>query len=182
MILEQKVLLTPKECQDIIISCDIWNQSLLGSSTGEEYKPKLRKSFVHIKKPRKGEALYEYIQRGLSLVSEELIAEGPFNLQILRYEEGGFIYKHKDDVTANLNGVVFSKYYMIILLNEDFEGGDFIAYNKNDEKIILTKQVGNVLIGDPNMFHEVTEVTKGTRYSLICFITPDLLKAKNTII
>jgi len=46
----------------------------------------------------------------------------------------------------------------------------------------LDRKQGNILIGDPTMFHEVTKVTKGTRYSLICFITPDLLKPNNTII
>ncbi len=180
MILEQKVLLTPKECQDVIASCkDIWYPSLLGK---EEYKPKLRNSFVHIKKPRKGEALYEYIQRGLSLVSEELVSEEPLLIQILKYKKGGFIYKHKDDVTSSLNGLVQARYYFIILLNDDFEGGDFLAYDSKDTVYKLDRKQGNILIGDPTMFHEVTKVTKGTRYSLICFITPDLLKPNNTII
>lgn len=180
MILEQKVLLTPKECQDVIASCkDIWYPSLLGK---EEYKPELRNSFVHIKKPRKGEALYEYVQRGLSLVSEELVSEEPLLIQILKYKKGGFIYKHKDDVTSSLNGLVQARYYFIILLNDNFEGGDFIAYNKDDEKTVLTKQAGNVLIGDPTMYHEVTKVTKGERYSLICFIRQDQLKLKRTAI
>ena len=180
MIFEQKVLLTPKECQDVIASCkDIWYPSLLGK---EEYKPGLRKSFVHIKKPRKGEVLYDYVQRGLSLVSEELITEEPLLIQILRYKEGGFIFKHKDDITTSLNGLVQARYYFIILLNDDFEGGDFLAYNKEDEMYSLHKKAGNALIGDPTMFHEVTKVTKGERYSLICFIRQDQLKLKRTVI
>lgn len=180
MILEQKVLLTPQECKDVISSCNNqWWPSLLGK---EEYKPELRKSFVHIKKPSKGEALYQYIQRGLSLVSEELITEEPLSVQVLKYKEGGFIYKHKDDVTTSIDGFVQARYYFIILLNDDFEGGDFIAYNKDDEKTVLTKQAGNVLIGDPTMYHEVTKVTKGERYSLICFIRQDQLKLKRTAI
>ena len=180
MIFEQKVLLTPKECNDIISSCnDEWWPSLLGK---EEYKPELRKSFVHIKKPSKGEALYEYVQRGLSLVSEELIAEDPLLIQVLKYKEGGFIYKHKDDITTSLDGFVQARYYFIILLNDNFEGGDFLAYNNQDELYTLDKKAGNVLLGDPTMFHEVTKVTKGERYSLICFIRQDQLKSKRTTI
>ena len=180
MIFEQKVLLTPQECKDVISSCnDEWWPSLLGR---EEYKPELRKSFVHIKKPSKGEALYEYVQRGLSLVSEELVTEEPLLIQILKYKEGGFIYKHKDDVTTSLDGFVQARYYFIILLNDDFEGGDFLAYNNQDELYTLDKKVGNVLLGDPTMFHEVTKVTKGERYSLICFVRQDQLKLKRTTI
>ena len=180
MIFEQKVLLSPKECQDVIASCkDIWYPSLLGK---EEYKPELRKSFVHIKKPGKGEALYDYVQRGLSLVSEELITEEPLLIQILKYKEGGFIYKHKDDVTTSLDGFVQARYYFIILLNDNFEGGDFLAYNKQNDLYKLDKKAGNVLVGDPTMFHEVTKVTKGERYSLICFIRQDQLKLKRTVI
>lgn len=180
MILEQKVLLTREECQDVIASCDdIWYPSLLGR---EEYKPELRKSFVHIKKPSKGEALYEYIQRGLSLVSEELITEEPLLVQVLKYKEGGFIYKHKDNVTTSLDGFVQARYYFIILLNDNFEGGDFLAYDSKDKLFKLDKKEGNVLIGDPTMYHEVTEVIKGERYSLICFITQDQLKSKRTAI
>lgn len=180
MILEQKVLLTPQECKDVISSCnDQWWPSLLGK---EEYKPELRKSFVHIKKPRKGEALYEYIQRGLSLVSEELITEEPLLVQVLKYKEGGFIYKHKDDVTTSIDGFVQARYYFIILLNDNFEGGDFLAYDSKDKLYTLDKKAGNVLIGDPTMYHEVTKVTKGERYSLICFIRQDQLKLKRTVI
>jgi len=180
MIFEQKVLLTPQECKDIISSCnDEWWPSLLGK---EEYKPELRKSFVHIKKPSKGEALYEYVQRGLSLVSEELVTEEPLLIQVLKYKEGGFIYKHKDDITTSLDGFVQARYYFIILLNDDFEGGDFLAFNNQDKLYAFDKKVGNVLVGDPTMFHEVTKVTKGERYSLICFIRQDQLKLKRTTI
>ena len=180
MIFKQKVLLTPQECKDVIASCnDQWWPSLLGR---EEYKPELRKSFVHIKKPSKREDLYEYVQRGLSLVSEELATEEPLLIQVLKYKEGGFIYKHKDDVTTSLDGFVQARYYFIILLNDDFEGGDFLAYNNQDELYKLDKKAGNILIGDPTMYHEVTKVTKGERYSLICFIRQDQLKLKRTAI
>ena len=179
MILEQKVLLTHQECQDVIASTeDIWFPSMLGK---DEYKPELRKSFVHNKRPRKGEALYDFIQRGLSLVSEELIAE-ELLVSILKYEKGGFIYKHKDDVTTGKSGTVQARYYMICLLNDTFEGGQFIAYDNSDKSYNLNKQAGNILVGDPTMYHEVTEVTEGTRYNFICFVKQNQLKSKNSLI
>jgi hypothetical protein len=179
MILEQKVLLTQKECQDIIVSTnDIWYPSLLGK---DEFKPNLRKSFVHNKRPKKGEALYEFVSRGLSLVSEELVAD-ELLVSILKYEEGGFIYKHKDDITTGKDGDVIARYYMICLLNDKFEGGTFVGYDNNDKDYRLNKLTGNVLIGDPTMYHEVEEVLSGTRYNFICFIQHQHLKPKLTLL
>jgi hypothetical protein len=179
MILEQKVLLTPEECRDVMSSTEgIWYPSLLGR---DEYKPNLRLSSVHNKRPKRGEALYEYVQRGLSLVSEELIAE-ELLVSILKYEEGGFIYKHKDSHTGGRQGDVYAKYYMICLLNDTFEGGDFYGYDDSDVPYKLNKVSGNILIGDPNMYHEVKKVTAGTRYNFICFITSNQLKQKVSVI
>ena len=179
MILEQKVLLSRQECQDVIASTNgIWYPSLLGK---DEYKPGLRKSFVHNKRPRKGEALYDFVRRGLSLVSEELVAD-ELLVSILKYEEGGFIYKHKDDITTGKDGIISARYYLICLLNEEFEGGDFLGYDNNDKSYKLNKVAGNILVGDPTMYHEVKKVLGGTRYNFICFVKQDQLKMKKTAI
>ena len=179
MVLEEKVLFTPEECKDVIASAgEIWLPSMLGKGN---YVPSLRKSFVHNKRPKKGEDLYDLVRRGLSLLNEELIAD-EILVSILKYEVGGFIYKHKDDITTGKDGVRQGKYYMIGLLNIDFEGGQFIGYDDKDKEYRLTKEVGNVIIGDPTLFHEVTRVTEGTRYCLVCFITQDQLKITNSII
>lgn len=179
MILEQKVLLSRQECDDIVSSTEgIWFPSLLGKN---EYKPNLRLSSVHNKRPKKGEALYEYVQRGLSLVSEELIAD-EILVSILKYDTGGFIYKHKDSHTGGKDGDTYAKYYLICLLNDEFEGGDFFGYDNNDVPYRLNKVPGNILIGDPNMYHEVKEITSGTRYNFICFIKQEHLKGRPTAI
>ena len=47
------------------------------------------------------------------------------------------------------------------LLNEDFEGGEFII---NDKK--LDTPIGSIFTFGRNEMHEVNPVTKGTRYSL----------------
>ncbi len=71
---------------------------------------------------------------------------------------------------------------MICLLNDTFEGGQFIAYDNSDKSYNLNKVAGNILIGDPTMYHEVTEVTEGTRYNFICFIKQEHLKNNKTVI
>jgi hypothetical protein len=61
-----------------------------------------------------------------------------------------------------------------VLLNDDFEGGDFIMYN--DEKNIITKTIGNTYIFDVNIEHEVTPMLNGTRYSLLWFLQNEHIK------
>jgi len=54
---------------------------------------------------------------------------------------------------------------IIGLLNDDYEGGDFIMF---DDKKIETKK-GDLMIFPSNFLypHEITPVTKGVRYSFV---------------
>jgi hypothetical protein len=65
-----------------------------------------------------------------------------------------------------------------VLLNDDFEGGEFNLYHQGEE-IILEKKVGNTYIFDVAISHEVKPVLKGIRYSLIWFIQNNHVKVKS---
>lgn len=83
-----------------------------------------------------------------------------------KYEEGESIHKHVDHIHALFDGKkrgipVIS---FVGVFNDDYEGGDFILCG---EKMELKQ--GDVIIF-PSVFlypHEVTTVTKGTRYSWV---------------
>jgi predicted 2-oxoglutarate/Fe(II)-dependent dioxygenase YbiX len=53
------------------------------------------------------------------------------------------------------------------LLNDDFEGGDFLMFD--DKKLNLS--AGDIVIFPSNFMypHSVTTVTKGTRYSFVAW-------------
>lgn len=53
-----------------------------------------------------------------------------------------------------------------VCLNDDYEGGDFALYNPNK---ILPKIKGEIYTFECKREHEVLEVTKGNRWSLIGF-------------
>lgn len=83
-----------------------------------------------------------------------------------RYNEGQLMALHCDHIQdifdGNRKGIPVLT--ALGLLNDDFEGGDFIIW---DEKIELKK--GDMVVF-PSIFlypHEVSEVTKGTRYSFV---------------
>ena len=91
-----------------------------------------------------------------------------------KYNQNDWFGKHND----NLNKRIFS---VGVLLNENFDGGDFKLYDKTE--IILDKKIGNSYIFNVDITHEILPITSGTRYSLIWFLQSDNIQisSKNLI-
>ena len=105
------------------------------------------------------------------------------SVQITRYNKGGFYSWHRDgygshnevyDETSNeFRHGNTRKLSMCIILNSDFEGGDFQIRGFYEEIDIPKLTKGSVIVFPPFMEHRVTPVTKGTRYSLVAwFVGP----------
>ena len=84
------------------------------------------------------------------------------NIRILKYEEGQCIKDHCDvdyrtRASCTLN------------LNEDYEGGEFRFF---DGQIKDTYKTGDAMIfpAEPIWIHGTEPITKGTRYSINCFL------------
>ena len=61
-----------------------------------------------------------------------------------------------------------------VLLNNDFEGGNFKLYNPNE--ITLNKEIGNTYVFDVRIKHEITPILNGIRYSLLWFLESNNIK------
>jgi len=85
--------------------------------------------------------------------------QGPITL--LKYVKGDFITEHTDENSCISEDTLSGNY----LLNDEFEGGDFIF---DGEK--LEKEVGELTVYGRDILHEVTTVTSGIRYSIHIFI------------
>ncbi len=81
--------------------------------------------------------------------------------ELLRYNVGYFYTQHCDHFKAQPRTVSCS-----FALNDDYEGGEFAFF---DKKLKYKIKKGSVIMFHSNfMFpHEIMEVTKGTRYSVI---------------
>ena len=84
-----------------------------------------------------------------------------------RYDTGTKMLPHYDHITSLFDGKVKGIPILSVLglLNDNFEGGDFVFWN--DEIIKLT--AGDIVIF-PSLFtypHQVTTITKGSRYSFV---------------
>jgi hypothetical protein len=93
---------------------------------------------------------------------------GNVDIVFLRYQEQGHYRPHVDDAPE-----IPRTLSMILLLNDDYEGGTLDIYTPDlSEKMEIEKKK-NRLICWPSFFmypHGVTPVKKGTRYSIVSWI------------
>lgn len=90
------------------------------------------------------------------------------DIAILEYNTGDKLGMHND---YNKSQEDFRVYTIGILLNTDWDGGDFIIIDsKTNKKTILNKQIGNTYLFDTLSPHMVEEIKNGQRYTLITHI------------
>lgn len=103
-----------------------------------------------------------------------------FEFNYLIYNEGDFFIKHKDqirDPNKDMKDIDWSTMRIyststMISQSEDFEGGEFIFYDKSHEEGVEIKlERGETLLFDSTKSHEVKPVTKGTREVLVAWIS-----------
>jgi hypothetical protein len=88
----------------------------------------------------------------------------PTKLNLHYYTEGDEFGKHID------TGTPIKEWNVGIILNEDFEGGDYLVFDENDEPIVIDKKIGNVCVYQSQTPHQVTPITKGERWAVAMFI------------
>lgn len=81
-------------------------------------------------------------------------------ITLLEYNVGDFFGKHADGPSyqSKKDVAILSGGY---LLNDSYEGGDFIVKNQK-----INVGIGEIFTFSRSAMHEVTEVTKGVRYSI----------------
>lgn len=103
------------------------------------------------------------------------VAPTPFGLQEVstirfnRYKVGTNMKMHHDHIHTLFDGKRKGVPILTILglLNDDFEGGDFLMFDGKK----LNLSAGDIVIFPSNFLypHAVTTITKGTRYSFVCW-------------
>ena len=93
----------------------------------------------------------------------DILIKSSHNIRILKYEKGQFIEDHTDV------GLDYNRASCSLNLNEDYEGGEFRFF---DGKIKEVFKTGDAMIfpAEPIWIHGTEPITKGTRYSINCFL------------
>lgn len=101
-------------------------------------------------------------------------------MQITRYKKNGHYNFHFDGngftrynmpEDQELHGKT-RKLSMSIILNENYEGGEFEFFDGGvDRNTLIKEKTGTVIVFPSYFVHRVRPVTKGTRYSLVAWFT-----------
>ena len=107
--------------------------------------------------------------------------KGLTECQLTRYTKDGFYTWHKDalgshnevfDGSNSNNENVYGyarKLSMTVVLNSDFEGGEFqIGGLQKDQQVPPLKE-GSIIVFPSFIDHRIKPVTKGVRYSLVAW-------------
>ena len=98
-------------------------------------------------------------------IKEECIV---WEFNYLIYNEGDHFKKHRDRI-KNAPQRIYST-STLISQSDDFEGGELIIYDKEENPINTDLQVGETVFFHSMTEHQVNPVTKGTREVLVAWI------------
>jgi PKHD-type hydroxylase len=161
---------TPEECEKIILQ----NTNLHRGTTGNNLllDESIRKSYINFMPPTKDNVwIFERLVSVIFELNNKFFNFDLFGLleglQFSKYEApGGFYRVHIDKMYKG----TIRKLSITIQLSspQDYEGGDLILHNGEPEK--MQKELGKLIVFPSYTLHEVTPVTKGTRYSLVAWV------------
>ena len=103
-----------------------------------------------------------HIQKNICATFDTNLISESDNIRILKYEKGQCIKDHSD-----VGGTIRAS--CTLNLNEDYEGGEFRFF---DGQIKHSFKTGDAMIfpAEPIWIHGTEPITKGTRYSINCFL------------
>jgi hypothetical protein len=166
MILIQKILFNQQECQSIIDITKLKKQNW-------NYKDRIYES-MSIEYNENTIWLFDKLKDFVEKETNIKIGIIKKTMHFHRFVKGDWFGKHNDIRNNRL-------YAVGVLLNDDFEGGDFKLYNPNE--ITLDKVIGNTYLFDVKIDHEITSILEGERYSLLWFLQNEHIKIPtNTLI
>jgi hypothetical protein len=166
---------TKEECKKIInLTRTIeGNNRDINSENVERPRENISYTYYNIYKNEKVEWIFNRITNYLTHEKNIEVIK-PFDvIHLHKYLSGNKFERHSDIYYPNqvLN--------VGVCLNDDYDGGDFILYNPTHP---IPKKAGLIYSFKNTTEHEVKEITKGIRYSLITFLYKDNLKLKNNLI
>lgn len=160
----QEILFSPKECEFIL------------ESTDNDYK----KSETELSRKRNKQSEYRTSSESLNEINESLkilllnklskldVIDLPTHGHIIRYNHGEYFKIHSD------RGAESSDRFKTLIIqlsdDSDYSGGDLIIYDESKQPIVCNKKIGNTIMFDSQMLHEVTPIIKGTRYVFIAWL------------
>ena len=158
----QKVLFNRDECKKII---DFKNKyPLLGDNGRWDQFDDFRYKFYTINEKLDVDWIINRLCDFFETEKKLKIYTRPVKLSLHHYTVVDEFGKHID------TGEPIKEWNIGIILNDDFEGGDYVLYDEEDNPVIINKTMGNVCIYQSQVPHQVTPITRGERWAIAMFI------------
>ena len=167
--------INPLLCDTIIKYFDFnakWKQSTFATSYQDTGTSKVSMEEYWIGPP---ESYYQDLKIVFSKAVSDYIISSPTiqshdftDFRLNRYSVGGFMKTHVDSIHhSHGQKQGYPHLTSLIFLNDNYDGGEFVLCNEP-----LKKEQGSAVVFPSNfMFpHQVKEVTKGKRYSVMVWI------------
>jgi len=166
----------PKYICDQIIKYALKKQFMKGT-TGDNNKNNTRNSnIIWNKEPWINNLVMQYIRAANREAGWNFDISSNEDIQFTIYNENQYYDWHVDSwEKVYKNTGYIRKLSASILLNDNFEGGEFQFnlrnHNKENNKFTInqSKETGTVIVFPSHLLHKVNKVTGGTRYSLVCW-------------
>ena len=119
------------------------------------------------------ERLITKLRETFNINGMEVTGLGDF--QFTEYKEGEYFNWHTDSTTTTYRERFTS---IVIQLNDTYEGGVLEIKNIKDELVPIENKIGTLYIFNSRLYHRVTPVVSGVRYSLVNWVS--LVKTNST--
>ncbi len=161
MLLKEQIVFTKEECE-IILSYNITN-----TTNWQMLDRKYESNSINYSEETKW--IFDKLKSFFETETDIKIQSIKKQIHFHKYKKDDWFDKHND--------IRDNRFYAVgVLLNDDFDGGDFIMYNQNEQ--ILNKKVGNTYLFDVRIEHEIKPILNGERYSLLWFLQYGHIKLK----
>lgn len=169
--------ITEKEFRDLFVYCEkVKKEFIKIGDAGESNNLMVGRFMTDKKKPEIVDNPYsvkliEILKNKnmTNLIKKILNIRSEFYLRRIQYNQinkGNFVGYHLD-TDSNPDYIAAC----VIQLGDNFEGGVYRVYQKNNSYRDFHPTKGSLIISNCNYPHEVTKVTKGERKSLVFFIS-----------
>lgn len=179
--IEQKVLFTVDECKYLktLFNDDNFKRSRVSLKNDKDNQySDVRTSediFLTFESDKKNVLINKLTDMGIVGI--------PQSFSVLRYDIGQQFKKHRDN--SGSHSKRYDKRFKTVVIQlsnkEEYEGGSLIIYD-NDKEVMISNNIGNTIIFDSSLLHEVTKITSGRRYSIVFWLEKENFNLKYDLI
>jgi len=189
--IHQEKIFTKEECKEIIKLSKIYKSTaFFTKDTGitEDKSANRIESITYkmnrydIMRDEKSEWIFNKLLNWFSTITNIKLNDKNSTkwLVVHKYIIGDKFDLHTDITEGNES--IKRRYNVGLQLNDEYEGGDYVLYDVDNNPIILSKEPGTALTYRSTTPHQIKEVTNGERWSIIMMIHKDEILEKEQLL